>query len=382
MIPALLLFLAAPPNSPQPPREVAVLAVLGQRSGRGPGALGPFLQAAAAELEIRTTLDLRSPEQVGLGVEQLEACPANERYACWVKAVPEGPAWVGLVFARTATPGRLEVVTVWLELAGARRLLAAHPGATPEQIEAREQALYAAAIETRPAPLSGVETEELRGYFGHIFDEALAPAFDAAGQSAPNGTLVVEAPGGPQPVSVDGFVLGHTSQGVLTLRGIVAGAHQVSLPDRPAQAVQVPRGVAVEVTFLDAPRPPHFARPLGRISALVLGGAGVVLLAVGAAQASPGEAGCLVPATASNSGCPASIAVGLGADRTTTAADPSSWAAGPGYLPLGLGLLSAGGGVAAGTFLGEEPEPPWWSLALGAVGFALGFSLVTLAAGD
>jgi hypothetical protein len=357
-----------------------VLVVLSPQGSKSSSGL--FLEAAAAELEVRTNLTLRSPEQVGLNLEVLEACPAAERYGCWVKAVPEGPRWLGLVFVTDRPGGKgPALATIWLELEAAKKIAA---GPTPDaaKVEAREQALYALAIETPRVQLSTSGAPALRGYFAALYDGPLAAPLKASGHQQESGSLQVRTEEPELPVRVDGFEVGRTSAGQLDLRGIRVGAHRVELPGRPGQEVQVDRGGLVTVSFGKEPSPPHPARPIARISALVLAGAGLAVLTIGAAYASADTAGCLVAAGASADACPGPILVGTGADAGSSPQDPRGLRAGPGYLALGLGLGAAAGGLAYGSTLGLEEDPPWWALILGLGLGVVSYGVVTVLGGD
>lgn len=374
-----LLTLAALPQ-PQLVREPAVLVVLSPQGNKSSSAL--FLEAAAAELEVRTNLALRSPEQVGLNLETLEACPAAERYGCWVKAVPEGPRWLGLVFVTERPGGKgLSLATIWLELETARTI-AAEPATNAAMIEVRESALYAQAIETPRSQLPSAESRELRAYFGALYDGPLAAAFAAKGHRQESGSLRVLTEGPDLPVRIDGVEVGRTSGGQLDLRGIRVGTHRVELPGRPAQAVPIERGAAATLTFGPEPLPPHPARSMARISALVLAGAGLAVLTVGAAQASGGTAGCLVSQRASAEECPGAVLVGTGGGSDASPADPRALSSGPGYLALGLGLGGAAAGLVYGSTLGLEEDPPWWALILGLGLGVLSYGVVTVLGGD
>lgn len=357
-----------------------MLVVLSPRGSRSSSAL--FLEAAAAELEVRTNLTLRSPEQVGLNLETLEACPATERYGCWVKAVPDGPRWLGLVFATERPAGKgLSLATLWLELGTARKIAAA-PASDAATIEAREQALYAQAIETPRTQLPAAEAQALRGYFAALYDGPLSAPFEASGHRQDSGSLLVRTEDPELPVRIDGVEVGRTSGGVLDLRGIRVGAHQVELPGRPAQVAQVERGATVTLTFGPEPSPPHPARSIARISALVLAGAGLAVLTVGAAHASGGTAGCLVAQGTQADSCPGAVLVGTGGDTGPSPSDPRALSSGPGYLALGLGLGAAAAGLAYGSTLGVEEDPPWWALVLGLGLGIVSYGVVTVLAGD
>ena len=375
----LLLALAALPG-PQLSREPAVLVVLSPQGNKSSSGL--FLEAAAAELEVRTNLTLRSPEQVGLNLETLQACPAAERYGCWVKAVPEGPRWLGLVFVTERPGGKgLSLATLWLELESARKIAAA-PASDAAKLEARESTLYAQAIETPRTQLPAAESQALRGYFGALCDGPLAAAFQAKGHRQESGSLQVRTEGPELPVRIDGVEVGRTSGGQLDLRGIRVGAHQVELPGRPPQGVQIERGAAAILTFGPEPLPPHPARSIARISALVLAGAGLAVLTVGAAHASGGTAGCLVAQGASAEACPGAVLVGTGGDSGTSPSDPRALSSGPGYLALGLGLGAAAVGLVYGSTLGLEEDPPWWALILGLGLGVVSYGVVTVLGGD
>lgn len=228
--------------------------------------------------------------------------------------------------------------------------------------------------EARPRPIGAAFERD--DYSAHLL-EVLRPLLEARGAWGPAAELLLSTEIDGYRIYLDGAALGPLPLGELRLRPFPSGPHRVELrhPARQPWEAEIAlapgqrRSVEVLTPVQEAIRWPHQAAILGG-GALSLVGIGLGAAAIGLASASSPRALCL-GSGASLSGCPPARRVDFGFQPGA----PELPASGVPMAAVSLGLLGLGASSAIGAWLQDPEELPWLPLGVGLILGGLGVAL-------
>ena len=363
------------------PAAIVVLTPFGASSAVGTSRL---VAAMARVLERRTDLRGQSPEQLGLDLDALSACPARRQLTCWsetVRSTAQGPgqspAFIFGLAVRPLGDGRDRVTVTMLDVALAKRLRTS----VDEDIEAE---LFRATPRSRPIVVSNRNDSSLISALEGLVSTHFESALTAAGRWNPFGSIEVSSPCEGCEVIVDGRLIGISRTGPLRITELRAGEHALQLRQSDTtilscrtlsavgQRVRVPaEACRARVPATDSAS----SRPWFRYGGLASSAAGIALVAVGAVQASSAPNGiCVLPSSASTNDCRELGAPGLNltTDGGLTDRREDINPSGVPTVAIGAGLIGMGATMAAGSWLWDEW--PWWGQLL--VGAAVGGAAV------
>ncbi len=329
-------------------------------------------------LEPRLRVVARSPEQLGLDLNRVDACTSGERIACLVDAVraaaPDEGARPAYLLVLALHQGGREgdlVLPLFIDVEAALRV---RPSRERREDELFESALFTTATF---APTSALETsleKLLRG--------GLEARLTEAGLARPFSRALLALPAAGMLISVDGHRVGSASSTVAELVDLEPGLHTVEALDPSGRfetgsaALDARAEAVAQVELRLLPRS-ALVGTLNRaatISGATILTAGLVFSVLAAVTAPERRVG--LPCT--GAGCPP--------DRSSFASfcesfdDPARCgSSGVLVAPLGMALGAAGAGVLLSTLIeGDDRELPWvwWlaSVALGGATYALSAS--------
>lgn len=341
-VPERLLVLRFSPSSAPPRRPIAAV-----------------LDAAESALSARAQLRVTSAERSGIGAAELDACPLESRFRCWVGLGSRDPL-VRYLLILSVQPLDEETAT-WTPILFDLRLgraIGVRQDLSPERAE-RE--LYESAIRLEARRVS--ESEPIEQHFAAIFD-ALRATFESSAHAGAFGAVEVRPVELAYRLSLDGRALSPVPAGASArIEEVPPGAHALQAwtdYGRSVVAFEVaPGGTAdIALAFGSEDLPRHPARAVAEEGGLGLIVAGATLALVGRlAEDRP----------------PVEVSASVG--------EPPFAPRGPSVpFTLGMGLMAGGAFSASSSLLlGNEAEAPWWELgmgiALGAGTFGLLYAL-------
>lgn len=330
-------------------------------------------------LEPRLRVVARSPEQLGLDLNRVDACTSGERIACLVDAVraaaPEDGARPAYLLVLALHQGGKEgdlVLPLFIDVEAALRV-------RPSR-ERREDELYESALFTTS---TFVPTSALEGSLERLLASGLEARLAEAGLAKPFARATLALPAGGLLISVDGHRVGSASSTVAELVDLEPGPHTVEALDPSGRfetgsaALEARAEAIAEVELRLLPRSALAStlNTAATVSGATIFTAGLVFSVLAAVTAPQrklslpclGDA-CRPPGSGFASFC-------------ESLEDPARCAAGGVQVaPLGMALGMAGAGVVLSTLIaGDERELPWvWWVASGLLGgatYALSASL-------
>jgi hypothetical protein len=320
-------------------RRVMALHVVARRGYVPAASTSDILLAAGRAAAKHTHLEVRTPEQLGVEAGALDACSAVVRLSCWHRELEltgsARPEFLLAVAMHPSEGGKEELFAMLVPVA-ARWVDGLAPPLPPDP-EPREQALEKETVETPLAPVATSDLAALEEYFSRLFEVDFRPRIERSKLWGPR-------------------------------------------PKRELPLFVQPPTPAVEATST------HPVRAVTRWGGLAIAAAGLALTVVGVGAESDAGAlriGCLQRGAAAGR-CEGLGPATFGLDATgapTTdvrAVNPS----GLPILPLGLGVVAAGGTWGATSWLlGEDEDAPWLGLALGVAAGAAAFGVGALTHG-
>ncbi len=351
------------------PREAALLWVVAPIDRGVDGSR--LLRVGVRALETRSWMRLMSPEQAGVDPQVLAACSGELR--CWTRtAAASGSALRWLYILRYDGEGETgpKVAVSRFDVGRAQERLI-----EPRDSDAIEDALFRLVRAAPPLELAR-ESERAEA-------EALGVWLEQNGLVPPLQGFEVEVGAFARglTVEVDGAAVGVAGEDGARLRGVPEGRRTILLRSerklRWTCTVVVPsKGPVGAVDCEAGPEPGSGSIGTGLVAA------GAVLVALGAAALVAGavEAGPAVPLCRQDGPCHRlSFAAPGDPGGQGPSTDVSSIrGGGPGYVPVGAGLLGSGAGAMVGG-LALEGDNRWWAAAAGtALGLlaAVGLSAV------
>lgn len=362
--------------------QAGAIVVLTLGKGTGVARASAVEQAAAEVFTASTALRLKPGALYGLDPAAVAACDPRVLLSCVVdKALGEGgaPPQVILLVSLRAQSGTRQRASGYLLALEPARAISSRPRSPGADGAERERELYGAAQELELIELASLEPAALRAYFQEVLRGLRSRSAEGAVSSlgaalAPLGSIEIlgAAPGAT--VELDERPLGRVSSEPLRVVGVRPGERELRVVEEHSELalrLSVSAGARVRAAFAVGsaapPPPPAISRDVLRWSGV--GGAvlGVALIAVGGAKYSAVRTVCLSrseqPGSCGSLGTPS-----LGFDGSQAlSGDPRRInPAGVGYLPLGIGLLTAGASWTLGCQLfGEDHELPWPQLLVG-----------------
>lgn len=316
-------------------RQRGAIVVLTLGKGTAVARASAVEQAAAEVFTASTAISLQPGALYGIDAPAVAACDPQILLSCVVEQTRgEGsaaPQFLLLVSLRAQSGARQRASGYFLSLAQARAIYS-KPRSPGDDSAERERELYRAAQELELVELASLEPATLHDYFNQLLRRlrmrSADPALSPVGQVERS-----EALRGPS----------------------------LELDPQP----------------LAPPPPPALSRDVLRWSGV--GGAvlGIALMAVGGAKYGSVRTVCLsrsgLPGDCSGLGTPS---VGFDASQALSGDPRRVNPAGLGFIPLGVGLLTAGASWTLGCQLfGEDHELPWpqlfVGLGLGALSYAV-----------
>lgn len=377
-------------------RARAVLVVLTPK-GTTPGvSSATLLDAASAELEALTDLELESMEQAGVDEVALRACPKDRPLGCLVNlltgatgAEPTGAPKILLVVSLYSIEQDQQVLhTSMIDLPSAHRsYVQIRDQGDEDWGEQAEDAIYRSAAHAEPVQSGSLDSNALRAYFAARVDRDFRALLEQGKHFARLGQLEISGTPNGLRVVLDGRLLGMSQWPETRIVDVPTGAHDVELAGADGAIMQarvmIGAQVSARLEYVPPPPPASAFRVATFWSSLGLGAVGAALSIVGAAQSGAAVAtGCVIPAGADPAACPnlGLPTFGFSPSRAPTADLSELNPGGLSTAALGLGLLGAGAFTAASIALFGEPEDsPWAQIA---AGIALGLTtavVVTLA---
>ncbi len=316
-------------------RQRGAIVVLALGKGTTIARVSAVEQAAAEVFTASTAISLKPGALYGIDAPAVAACDPQILLSCVVEQTRgEGsapPQFILLVSLRAQSGARQRASGYFLALEPARAIFS-KPRSPGDDGAERERELYRTAQELDRVELASLEPAALHDYFNQLLRRLRARSDDPA--LSPLG-----------PIERSGALNGLT----------------LELDPQP----------------LAPPPPPALSRDVLRWSGV--GGAvlGIALMAVGGAKYSSVRTVCLSrrgqPGSCGSIGTPS---LGFDASQALTGDPRRINPAGVGFIPLGLGLFTAGASWTLGCQLfGEDHELPWpqllVGLGLGALSYAV-----------
>ncbi len=367
-------------------RQPAAFISLTPRGADGAPPRATLLEGVDAALQPTTALALRSAEQLGLDPGTLDACPRAELLACITAHVAARSTVTAAAILTVIPQGdrRHRLSLTLVDVARARDAAQAH-GRDPRDPDAHaavEDAIFARAFTLEPATLDGHSTAAVAAWVTAALRARALPE-DAPPWMLPLSAIALAGLPGPMSLTVDGTARGTVAPGAHVVHELASGRHHLELSGEKytaAEDVELRPGATTTVTLSLIAR----AAPEDPVRApLLYGGAaaaavGVALAIVSAASAASVERRCLalpgdVDATCSGLGWP-----GFGVDGDALPSLSSDRvSSGPPLLPIGAGLVGAGGALALLQGVLHDPERSVWidvaiAVGAGATGVVVG----------
>ncbi len=378
------------------PRARAVLLVVTPKGTTTGLASATLFDAANAELERRTDLELESIERTGVDLEVLRTCPDDRPLGCWVSAIVQSSrsgvrAEARLLFVVSLYPiehGEHVLHFSLVDLPAAHRTyLQIRDQGEADWQERAEDALHAGAVHADTARFSSLEIGDLRAYFASRFDGDFRSYLERSGHSVRLGRVVVGGTPAGLELAIDGRVAGLSRSPETEVTEVPAGTHELVLRSSDGSTmrttVNIEPGVTARVEYVAPPPPASLFRRGTFWTAVGLGAVGAAISVAALVQAGASvQTACVISPGADSSACPVPGFPTLGFDPGDAPSTNFSELnpGGPSTAALGLSLLGAGGVTAASLLLfGEPDEVPWPQIAAGVavgVGALLVVSLV------
>jgi len=362
-------------------RDLAALVVLGPKDQPVPR--GPILEATSAVFESKTSLDLRSSEQLGLDESLLGDCPRASRLSCIVEHVARRSSATVVVVASMVPIAdrrhRLQVTLI--DIPRARAELTRSTG----EAEATEDAIYAGAITGEPEVLDATDRAPLAQHMRALLEnQKLA---EVPHWLAPLAVLSLSGLTGPTELRIDGAPPIVVDPSAAAIHDLRPGKRQLTLSSAAgtqSSAVDLVAGQTTTVpVVLVLVRPDDATRELLMYGGFGLAAVGVTAAIISAVSAASVTRRCIArPADLDTASCSGLGWPGFGVDGDALPALSSDRiTSGPPLFVLGAGL--AGLGLTLGLLEGplyDAERPLWVDLAAAAGVAILGVVLSAVAA--
>ena len=375
--------------------QAGAIVVLTLGKGTGVARASAVEQAAAEVFTASTAISLKPGALYGIDAPAVAGCDPRVLLSCVVdKALRESsaPPQVILLVSLRAQSGSRQRASGYLLALGPARAIASRPRSPGADGTERERELYAAAVELEPVELASLEPAALRAYFEQVLrglrarsaDAALGAMASLSGSLSPLGSIEVVGAARGAALELDARPLGVVSDEPLRITGVRPGERELRVVEEReeiAPRLSVPAGArvraALAVQGAPPPPPPALSRDVLRWTGV--GGAvfGVALMAIGGAKYSSVRTVCLSPSEQPGA-CGSLGTPSLGFDGSQALSGDARRInpAGVGFLPLGIGILTAGASWTLGCQLfGEDHELPWPQLLVGVGLGALSYAL-------